>query len=238
MATPSTPVRGSIIPQKNFRFLPRKNYLLLFEVGAVVALGLLVLVARLPLQFDQSFVIPVDVQQQVVTMEEVTQTQHLVKPPPPPRPPVPVEVPNDALLEDDILEIDSEIDFEVAAAVPPPPPPPAPVADVEEAEPEIFVVVEQMPELIGGLQSIQGKITYPEIAQKANIQGMVIVQFIVDEQGNVVNPQVVKSVPGGCDEEALRVIRLAKFKPGKQRGKAVRVRYSIPIRFRLRDSSP
>ncbi len=237
MATKSNPARG-VIPRKTYTFELRENYLLMFEIGAVVALGTLVLLFRLPLTFDDAFEIPLDEHQIVVQMEEIEQTQQQVKPPPPPRPPVPVEVPNDVTLDDDILEIDSEIDFELAADVPPPPPPPVPeVKEEEEAEPEIFIVVEQMPELIGGLESIQRRIKYPEIAQKANIQGMVIVQFVVDETGKILNPKVVKSLKGGCDEEALRVIRLAKFKPGKQRGKAVRVKYSIPIRFQLRDKT-
>ena len=59
-------------------------------------------------------------------------------------------------------------------------------------------------------------------------------QFIVDENGNVSNPVVLRGIGGGCDEEAMRVIKTAKFKPGKQRGKAVKVRYVIPIVFKLK----
>ncbi len=103
-----------------------------------------------------------------------------------------------------------------------------------EDEDEIFVVVEQMPELIGGIASIQKEIRYPEIARQARVSGRVIVQFIVDQEGNVVDPVVLRGIGGGCNEEALRVVKLAKFIPGKQRGKPVRVRYTLPITFKLR----
>ena len=106
--------------------------------------------------------------------------------------------------------------------------------EAEEAEEEIFVVVEQMPELIGGIAALQKEIRSPEMARQAGVNGRVFVQFIVDEMGNVSNPVVLRGIGGGCDEEALRVIKKAKFKPGMQRGKAVKVRYVIPIVFKLR----
>ncbi|MFO7798209.1 MAG: TonB family protein, partial [Rhodohalobacter sp.] len=98
---------------------------------------------------------------------------------------------------------------------------------------EFFVVVEEMPELIGGLESIQQQIQYPEMARRAGIEGRVYVQFIVDENGDVVDPQIIRGIGGGADEEALRVVSQAKFKPGMQRGQPVRVQYSLPIFFRL-----
>ncbi|HEX7070747.1 MAG TPA: energy transducer TonB, partial [Rhodothermales bacterium] len=101
-------------------------------------------------------------------------------------------------------------------------------------EPEIFVIVEEMPELIGGLESLQRSINYPEIAKKAGVEGKVFVQFVVDENGNVQDPVVTRGIGAGCDEEALKAVRQAKFKPGKQRGKPVRVKMSLPITFRLK----
>ncbi len=98
---------------------------------------------------------------------------------------------------------------------------------------DFFVVVEKMPELIGGLGSIQQKMRYPEMARKAGIEGRVYVQFVVDENGNVVDPQILRGIGGGADEEAIRVVSQAKFKPGMQRGKPVRVKYSLPILFSL-----
>lgn len=205
----------------------RRRYPLFIEIGLVVALLLLILAFRVNFNPETNLNVEID-GPEVVEMEQIEQTKQIPKPPPPPRPPVPIEVPNDELLEDAELDIDSEIDFEEPADLPPPPPP-----QEEEDEPEIFMVVEQMPELIGGIGELQQKIKYPEIAKKAGVEGMVVIQFVVDEQGNVVDPTIIKGIGAGCDEEALRVVRTAKFQPGKQRGKPVKVRFSLPIRFTL-----
>ncbi|MXW65316.1 MAG: energy transducer TonB [Bacteroidetes bacterium SB0668_bin_1] len=165
-------------------------------------------------------------------MEEIQQTQQIEEPPPPPKPPVPVEVPNDEILEDDILDLDASLDLDAPAAALPPPPAPE---EEEEDEPEIFLIVEQMPELIGGYASIVSEVKYPEIARRAGVEGRVTVQFVVNEQGNV-QDVVVKpgyGIGAGCDEEAIRVVSQAKFTPGKQRGRAVPVRMSLPINFKL-----
>src|SRR5690625_6619733 len=93
-------------------------------------------------------------------MEEIIQTRQIETPPPPPRQPVPVEVPNDQIIEDVTIDI-GELDLGGSLDMPPPPPPPA----EEEPEEDFFVVVEQMPELIGGLGELQSKIRYPEMAR-------------------------------------------------------------------------
>ena len=101
---------------------------------------------------------------------------------------------------------------------------------------DYFVVVEEMPQLIGGLEEIQKNIRYPEEAREKGIEGRVYVQFIVNEQGDVENAKVIRGIGSGADEEALRVVRQAKFEPGYQRGKPVRVQYSLPIFFQLTDN--
>ncbi|MEO9884353.1 MAG: TonB family protein [Balneola sp.] len=101
---------------------------------------------------------------------------------------------------------------------------------------ELFVVVENMPELQGGQVGLQSKVLYPPVAIRAGIEGRVTVQFIVDKNGDVVNPKVIRGIGGGCDEEALRVISQAKFTPGKQRGRNVAVQMSLPILFKLSNS--
>jgi len=101
---------------------------------------------------------------------------------------------------------------------------------------DFFVVVEEMPQLIGGLESLASQIEYPEMARRAGIEGRVFIQFIVNEEGEVEHPRVIRGIGGGVDEEALRVVSQAKFTPGVQRGKAVRVQYALPINFRLPDS--
>ncbi len=209
----------------------RRRYPLYIEIGLVITLALLIVAFRLDLSADDSFEVVMQ-EQEVVQMEEVQQTQQIEKPPPPPRPPVPVEVPDDEILEDDDLDLDASLDIDEPLADLPPPPPPA--EKEEEPEPEIFVIVEDMPQLIGGLGSLQKKIRYPEIAKKAGVEGRVIVQFVVDEQGRVVDPVVVRGIGAGCDEEAIRAVSQARFKPGKQRGKPVKVKMSLPITFKLK----
>jgi len=209
----------------------KSRYPLYVQIGMIASLGLLIIALKLDLQQEDTFDIPI-VEQDIVEMEEIEQTKQEVKPPPPPRPPVPIEVPNDEELEDDALDLDASLDIdEPLANLPPPPPPPE---EEEEEEPEIFVIVEQMPELIGGLAGLQKNIKYPEIAKKAGVSGRVFVQFIVDEQGNVVDPVVTRGIGAGCDEEAIRAVRMAKFKPGRQRGQSVRVKMSLPITFKLK----
>lgn len=209
----------------------RKRYPLFIELGLVATLLILIAAFRANWQSDDTFEIVME-EQEIVQMEEIKQTKQEVKPPPPPRPPVPVEVPDDEILEDDELNLDASLDINEPIADLPPPPPAA--EEVVEEEPEIFVIVEEMPELIGGLEGLQRSITYPEIAKKAGVEGKVFVQFVVDEQGNVVDPVVTRGIGAGCDEEALKAVRQAKFKPGKQRGKPVRVKMSLPITFRLK----
>ncbi len=102
-----------------------------------------------------------------------------------------------------------------------------------EEDSTVYLIVDQMPELIGGLSSIQSRITYPEEAKRAGIEGRVFVQFTVDEEGDVIDAEVVQGIGYGCDEAALNAVRQAKFIPGRQNGVIVRVRMSIPITFKL-----
>lgn len=102
-----------------------------------------------------------------------------------------------------------------------------------EEEKEIFMVVEEQPELIGGMKALEEAKEYPEFAKKAGIEGRVIVQFVVDEQGNVQDPQVTRGVHKLLNEAAVKAIEQMQFKPGKQRGEAVPVQMSLPVTFRL-----
>src|SRR5699024_7377257 len=138
-------------------------------------------------------------------------------------------VSNDEVIEDQEINLDADLNFNERMDMPPPP------KEQEEEEEDFFVAVEQMPELIGGLAALQKKINYPDRAARAGIEGRVTIQFIVTEEGNVEDPKVIRGIGGGADEEALRVVKQAKFKPGRQRGKPVRVQYSLPILFRLQN---
>ena len=108
----------------------------------------------------------------------------------------------------------------------------------EPAEDIVFVVAEKMPSFPGGdaalLQYLGKNIKYPTIPQENGTQGRVIVQFVVDKDGTITNPVVVKSVDAYLDKEALRVINaMPKWTPGKQRNQPVRVKYTLPVMFRL-----
>ena len=104
----------------------------------------------------------------------------------------------------------------------------------EPEEEEIFMVVEDQPEFPGGtaalLEYLRKNIKYPAICRENNIQGRVLVTFIVNKDGAIVEPEVVKSVNPSLDKEALRVIsQMPNWKPGSQRGKPVRVKYTVPV---------
>ena len=104
----------------------------------------------------------------------------------------------------------------------------------DEFAEEVLKFVDQMPELIGGISTLASNMKYPEIARKDQIEGRVIVQFIVDKNGDVRDPVVVLGIGGGCDEEAVRVItKHAKFKPGIHLGNIVPVKMQMPIVFKL-----
>jgi periplasmic protein TonB len=206
-----------------------KYYMINLQIGFIVTLVLLITLFRVNLQPTGEFEI-VEVEQDIIEMEEIVQTEQEITPPPPPRPPSPEPVPDDEMIEDVFFDLDTEIDLDAPLDMPPPPPP---ADDEEEEEPEVFTIVEDMPELIGGMQAIYQHLRYPEIARKAGIEGRVVVQFIIDEQGNVVDPVVVRGIGGGCDEAAIEAVKQVQFTPGRQRGRAVRVRYSLPITFRL-----
>ena len=163
--------------------------------------------------------------------------QEATPPPPPPPAPVVEEIIN--IVEDDkeIEQVEiqsSEDDQKEAQKIIEMP---APVEE-EEVTNEIFTVVEDMPQFPGGdaaLLSYIGKsVKYPVIAQENGIQGRVIVSFVVERDGSVADAVVVRGVDPSLDKEALRVVNsMPKWTPGKQRGKPVRVKYTLPVTFRL-----
>lgn len=166
-------------------------------------------------------------------------TQDQTPPPPPPAPVAEVEVLN--VVEDDVetqtIEINTEETKEDVVIAPPVVEQPTLIEEPEESE--VFMVVETMPEFPGGqaalFKYLSENVKYPVIAQENGIQGRVICQFVVNKDGSIVDVEVVRS--GGdpsLDKEAVRVIKsMPKWSPGKQRGKAVRVKYTVPVNFKL-----
>ncbi len=115
--------------------------------------------------------------------------------------------------------------------------PPAPVQEGSD-EGQIFEVVEQNPSFPGGEKALMDylykNLKYPAVAQDNGIQGRVLVQFVVNKDGSIVDPKVLRSVDPSLDKEAMRVVTsMPKWTPGKQRGKPVRVRFTLPVTFRL-----
>lgn len=224
-----TPVK--LIHRKNDL---KKNYGIRLQAALMVSLGIFILLFKLEINPGVSEDLILVEQLEDVYIEDIIQTKQELKAPAPPRPAVPVEVPNDEIVEIEILDIDAELDLDAAFDLPAAPP--SSDEGTEELEEEIFVVVEQQPVLVGGINALQREIKYPEMAIMAGIEGRVILQFVVDREGMIKDAIVVRGIGGGCDEEALRALSKMTFKPGKQRGKPVSVRYTIPVSFSLKQA--
>ena len=206
----------------------RNWYHLFIEAGLTLALVILVVAFQLDYRPGQSFEVNLQ-EQEVVDMEEIQQTEQETKPPPPPKPPVPVEVPNNETIDNDDVDFDASLDLDQSLDTNQGPPEPE---EEEEEEDEIFVVVEQQPKC-GGVEALQDEVQYPEFAKKAGIEGRVFVQFVVNEEGNVVNPKVTRGVHKLLNEEALRAVKQLNCEPGQQRGSNVKVQMSLPVTFQL-----
>jgi periplasmic protein TonB len=168
-------------------------------------------------------------------LEEEVIPPSATPPPPPPPPPAPTTV-IEIVEDDEVIEEVEVVDMEVTETTVV-----EPIVRREEPveEEQIFTIVEEMPSFPGGeaeLFKYLGKtIKYPQMATDAGISGVVYVTFVVGKDGKISDVKVLRGIGGGCDEEAIRVVKsMPTWKPGKQRGKAVPVQYNLPIRFTLR----
>jgi len=156
----------------------------------------------------------------IIEQIDIPQTEQFDRPPPPARPSVPVESESEDIADDVTLEEFSLDEFDAWDAPPPPP----------EGPRVKFIPYDDPPV---PLRPIKPK--YPEIAQEAGIEGTVVVQVFVDERGRVKETVILKGIPNtGLDEAATQAIRLVRFKPARQRERAVGVWISIPVNFRLK----
>ncbi|MBQ9546275.1 MAG: energy transducer TonB [Bacteroidales bacterium] len=210
---------------------------LYLEIGLVVILALSIFALNFK-NYDND---KVEISQRTVLdeMEEtVIQTAEDTPPPPPPETPeVTTEltiVEDDAVIENELGIVDmsekNAVNEEVVQVVV--------EEEVEEVEEEIFTVVENDPEFPGGMEALYKylltSIKYPTIAKENNITGRVYVTFVVEKDGSIANPRILRDIGGGCGQEAIRVVKaMPKWKPGKQRGKAVRVQFNLPVSFNL-----
>ena len=162
--------------------------------------------------------------------------QEVMPPPPPPPPPAGKSA---------LSSLASAPDGNAPPPPPPPPPPPSRAKQKSEAkfvsvpgdqEKEVFTMVEEMPKYPGGDEArtkyMIESIKYPAEAKKKGIEGTVYVSFIVESDGTVSNVKILKGIGGGCDEEAMRVVKgMPKWLPGKQKGKPVRVQFNMPVKY-------
>lgn len=207
---------------------------LLFQIGLLLSLTL-VLIAFEWKQYDlsASSLGSLNVENEEEELIPITQST----PPPPPPPPPPqttvIEIVEDDKEIEKELDINTEVDDKTKIEI-------VEIAQEEVVdEPEVFTIVEEMPAFPGGEEALfkylGENIKYPPMAKDAGIKGIVYVTFVVKEDGSVKDVKVLRGIGGGCDEEAIRVVKaMPKWKPGKQRGKSVRVQYNLPIRFVLR----
>ncbi|MBR5644932.1 MAG: energy transducer TonB [Salinivirgaceae bacterium] len=209
---------------------------LFLEVGFVVALGVVLGAFSYTVHEKNTAgfgeLEDVDFEDEIIPITR----QQEITPPPPPEVPKIAEVIN--IVEDDV-EIDDELDIadveadqdtEVAIVE---------MTEEEEVEEEeVFYIVENMPEFPGGDVALRTYIAqnvkYPEIAKENGLSGKVFVQFVINQKGEVQDVKIARGVDPALDKEAIRVVQgLPKWKPGSQRGKPVRVSYTVPINFQL-----
>ena len=214
-----------MIPKKDPKISLENKKGMFFQIGLAATL-VIVLIAFEWKSYDRSNYNLGDLNLDDMEEEIIPITRQEVKPPPPPPPPEIIEI-----VEDEV-EIENEVEIEDTDTDE------DEIIEIEEDDEEFFMVVENMPEFPGGdlglMKFIQKNVRYPAIAKEYNITGKVYVSFIVDRQGKVTNVKLVRGVDKNLDAEALRVVSsLPQYTPGRQRGKPVRVMFTIPINFTL-----
>lgn len=226
-------------PKKTDKADLEKRRGLYLEIGLVFAL-VAALVAFNVKSYDNEKIEVVQRTAEDETEEMIIQTQQDELPPPPPPEPEVVTtelnvIENDAETTNEMnMDVFDKIEKQENIEI-------APVKveeEEEEVEDEIFQVVEQDPEYPGGVDAlykfIQQNLKYPQLAKENNITGRVFVTFVVEKDGSVSNVKAARDIGGGCGAEAVRVIKsMPKWTPGKQRGKAVRAAYTLPVNFVL-----
>jgi protein TonB len=226
-------------PKKNPKADLENRRGLYLEIGLVVILAASLVAFNIK-SYDKNAKEIFQVEAQQEEEEIVIQTADDTPPPPPP-PEVPevttvIEVvSNDKVIENEVsfnAEVNEETtNIEIA---------PVQIEEEEdETETQIFTVVENDPEFPGGMEALYKylaqNIKYPQLARDNNITGKVYVSFVVEKDGSIANPVVKRDIGGGCGQEAIRVVKgMPKWTPGKQRGKAVRVQFNLPINFNLK----
>lgn len=202
----------------------RKNYPILFELGLIAALLIFIAAFKFHLPSGKVSVTTITVKEEPpIVLSPITKQE---KPPIAPlRTPVPVEVPDDEPIEIEDISFPEFAYTDSALALPP--------KTENDDTPEVFDQVEFMPQLKGGIKALYRDINYPEMARRSGIEGMVEVRFVVNEKGEVENPEIIRGIGGGCDKEVLKAIKLQHYSPGIQNGILVKVKMKQVVHFRL-----
>ncbi len=202
------------------------------QVGLVISLALVFLAFEWK-KYDKSDS-DWDQMEVIEIPEELTQITRQEIEPPKPKPQTTdiEEVEDDEEVEDIIINVEDDMDSEAQEFIPVDEPVEEPV------EAEIFTVVEESPGFPGGdeklYEFLAKNMKYPQMARESGIQGVVYVTFVVEPDGSISNVRVLRDIGGGCGEEAIRVVKaMPRWTPGKQRGKAVRVQFNLPVKFTL-----
>ena len=212
-----------------------RNKSLFTLIGLVIVLGMLLMAFEYR-NSDNNIASLGELGDMAMEEEIIPITRQEDKPPPPP-PPKPKVIEILEIVEDDV-ELEEELEMEDTEADENTEVEAIEVEEEESDEVFQFAVIEDKPEFPGGMSKLMqylGKNTkFPQIAKENGIQGRVFIQFVIDKKGKVVNVEVVRGVDPYLDKEALRVVKaMPNWKPGKQRGKAVKVSYIVPINFKL-----
>jgi len=205
----------------------RKLYHRTFEVSLIVSLAVIVAAFKFSPQATESELLN-EGTQEIIKIEDIVNTVQKPDIPLPPKAPQIIEATIDDVPDDFVLP---DID-DVEPVKLPDKPPTKPDIDLSD---EIFIEIpEELPSPVGGLKTLQAKVHYTEIARRAGVEGTVYIQAKISKNGDVVDATVIKGLGAGLDEEALNAVRSTKFIPGKQRGKPVNVKMTIPVKFVLK----
>ncbi len=210
-----------------------------FEVGLALALAILLLAFEWDTSSEEVSQFQTVAEEQIEE-EIIPITQQMLKPPPPP-PPAPkltdlIDIVEDDTQIDEELEIQDVDDTSENSDAPSDATDFGEYGDEDTGDTEVFIVVEDMPSFPGGnvQKWIAKNVKYPILAMENGIQGKVFIQFVIEKDGSITDVKVLRGVDSSLDKEAARVVKsMPKWKPGKQRGKPVRVSYTLPINFQL-----
>ncbi|MCB0579100.1 MAG: energy transducer TonB [Phaeodactylibacter sp.] len=240
-----------------------KNRGIFLKVGLLISVALAILALNwTTVQYENPNIYIADIYDETIEVEAIRTAQDLPRPVPPPvvTPTDEIIAVEEVEYSDAPARQNIDLNTNFSISGPEPvsapatvayEPPPLPVAE-EPASKEIFKIVEEMPRF-GQCASMPSKkerercsdkellsyvyqnIRYPEMARESNIEGLVVVQFVIEKDGSVSNTHILRDIGGGCGREALRVVNsMPEWTPGLQRGRAVRVQMNLPVKFSLK----